>query len=92
MWLVGLGLLLASRHLWPGILFVVGTVKVAESLFNPGLIRSRRAGFLLIAFGLFLSFRLGFVEILVLLGAAMIVDSLRHRESYGKPVVDVSLE
>ncbi|WP_165075710.1 hypothetical protein [Paludisphaera rhizosphaerae] len=92
MWLIGIGLLLASRHVWPEILLVVGSIKLSESLFITGRERSRRAGVLLIVLGLFLSFRLGVVEILLLLGAWMIVDSLRHRSPYRKPVVDVSLD
>lgn len=92
MWLIGLGLLLASRHFWPEILLVVGSIRVAESFLAPGRFRMRRAGVMLIVVGLFLSFRLGLVEVLVLLGAWMIVDSLRHPARARKPVVDVSLD
>jgi len=92
MWLVGTGLLLASRHIWPEILLVVGSIKLAESLFITGRRRSRRTGIVMIVLGLFLTFRLGLVEILVLLSAWMIVDSLRYRNPYRKPVVDVSLD
>lgn len=92
MWLIGIGLLLASRHVWPTILLVVGSIKLAESLFITGRDRTRRAGIILIVLGLSLSFHFGLVEVLVLLGAWMIFDSWRHRSPYLKPVVDVSLD
>ncbi|AMV39319.1 hypothetical protein [Planctomyces sp. SH-PL62] len=92
LWLVGIGFMLFSGRFWPEVLFLVGSVRLVESIYDPKRRNSRRAGMVLILFGLLIGCRLGLVEILILAGAWMVASSLWASSSTRKPRVDLSLE
>lgn len=92
LWMVGIGFMLFRGRFWPEVLFLLGFVRLVESLYDPERRNSRRAGMALILFGLLIGCRLGLVEILVLVGAWMVATSLWASSSTRKPRVDLSLE
>lgn len=91
-WLVGIGLLLASRQFWPGILFLAGAVSLIQAYANPGRRSAARAGIILILVGFWAIMRFSIPFLLVAIGVGLIVSAVSATGSSRKPFVDRMLD
>jgi hypothetical protein len=91
-WLIGLGLMIATKVWWPGILLLIGlTVVIQMWVFG----RQRQAllgGFLLIAIAGWAACKFNVAVLFVALGAYFLCCALPIRDLVPKPHVDNTLE
>ncbi|WP_165245734.1 hypothetical protein [Paludisphaera soli] len=91
-WLIGIGLLLASRSFWPGILFLAGATALIGAYFDPERRGSARAGIVLILLGLWSIMRFSVPFLLVAIGVGMILSAISAVAPARKPYVDQTLD
>lgn len=90
--LLGLALLLETRWIWPGLLFLGGTIALVRSYSRPEADRAARLGVALILLGIWATLRFSIPALLVGLGFAMILSALSRSTSVAKPYVDRNLD
>jgi hypothetical protein len=91
-WLIGIGLLLASRSFWPGILFLAGATSLIQAYAHPDRRGSARGGILLILLGLWAIMRFSVPFLLVAFGVWMILSAVTSAVPVRKPFVDQTLD
>ncbi|AMV39320.1 hypothetical protein [Planctomyces sp. SH-PL62] len=91
-WLIGIGLLLASRQFWPGILFLAGAVSLVQAYAQPRRRSAARAGIILILVGFWAIMRFSLPFFLVAIGVWMILTSAMTTAPSRKPYIDQTLD
>jgi len=93
-WLIGLGLLFATRAWWPGILFLVAATAVLEGYYNGKPWYGLQAAYWSAFIGVWALFRFSIVFLFVGLGLSFILGALVKPNPFAKPepFVDGSLE
>jgi len=91
-WLVGIGVLLAVRQFWPGVLFLAGTVFLVRAAHAPEPRHAGRVGLLLILLGIWSIMRFSLPFLLIVVGAWMIVSAVSAASSMRKPFIDPRLD
>jgi hypothetical protein len=94
LWLIGLGILFATRAWWPGIMFVIAATAIVEGYFNDQRWYGVQSGYWAAFIGVWALFRFSLVFLLVGLGISSILGALIKPNPFTKPkpVVDRSLE
>lgn len=91
-WLIGLGMLFATRFWWPGIMFVIGIAAVVQCWIRGHPLYAMHAGFWAIFIGFWAVFKFSMAFFFVGLGAYVILSALLGPSPLRKPHVDNSLE
>jgi hypothetical protein len=93
-WLIGLGILFATRFWWPGIMFLIAITAVFQGWLNRQTWYGVQAGFWCAFVGVWALVRYSFAFLLVGLGISVIVGSLLKPSPFSKPkpFADNSLE
>jgi hypothetical protein len=92
MWLIGLGLLIATKAFWPGILLLVGITVIVQGHFSGRQTQALRGGIIAIAIGVWAACRFSVPLLFVGLGAYIIYSALLKPDPFQKPYVDNTLE
>lgn len=91
-WLIGLGVLYASKRFWPGILFLGGATALIQAYYYPERRNTGRFGVFMILLGLWAMLRLSLPVLLIGLGVYLIFSSLFSTGVRRKPHVDQTLD
>jgi hydrogenase/urease accessory protein HupE len=92
-WLIGIGLLFATRFWWPGILFLVGLTAIFQGWVRGQPWYSINGGFWAIFIGIWAVMRFNMAFLFIGLGAwAILLALLRPAPPFQKPHVDNTLE
>ncbi len=93
-WLIGLGVLYATRFWWPGILFLIALTAIIEGWMNDQTWYGAQAAYWLVFFGVWALSGYLVTALLVGLGVSTIVGALVKPSPFSKPkpFVDSSLE
>jgi hypothetical protein len=93
-WLIGIGILFATRSWWPGIMFVIGITAIFEGWFQRQPWYGVQGGLWMIFIGLWALTRFSLAFLLVGLGISAIAGALVKPNPFSKPkpFVDSSLE
>ncbi|MFO0893103.1 MAG: hypothetical protein U0790_28695 [Isosphaeraceae bacterium] len=93
-WLIGLGILFATRAWWPGIMLLIAATAVLEGYYNDQLWYGLQTGYWCGFIGVWAVFRYNLVFLLVGLGLSSILGALVKPSPFAKPkpFVDGSLE
>lgn len=92
-WLIGFGVLFATRAWFPGILFLIALTALAQGLMWGRSWPAIQGAFWLAALGLWALFRFNVAILFVVLGLAVLARAFfPGPSSGGKPYVDNSLE
>jgi hypothetical protein len=91
-WLIGLGILIASKAWWPGILLLIGFTVVIQGCFSGWNRQTIRGGILGIAIGVWAACKFNVALLFVGLGAFIILSAMVSPSSLHKPYVDNTLE
>jgi hypothetical protein len=84
-WLIGFGLLFATRLWWPGIMFLIGVTAVIEGWLNRQPWYGSQAGLWCIFIGLWALVRFNIAFLFVALGVSTIVGALVKPNPFAKP-------
>jgi hypothetical protein len=91
-WLIGLGILMATKFWWPGILFLAGITGIVQgSARTPGW-PAVHGGLFLILIGFWALLRFSPAVLFVALGIYVVVAALLRVDHFRKPYVDRTLE
>jgi len=93
-WLIGIGVLFATRFWWPGMMFLIGITAVVEGWLNRQTWYGFQGGFWAFFIGVWALTRFSLVFLLVGLGISSIAGALIKPNPFTKPkpFVDGSLE
>jgi hypothetical protein len=91
-WLIGLGLLIATKAWWPGILLLVGITIIVQGYFSGGQRQAIRGGIVAIAIGVWAACKFNVALLFVGLGVYIISAALLKPNPFHKPYVDNTLE
>jgi hypothetical protein len=91
-WLIGLGILIATKVWWPGILLLVGITIMVHGWCSGRQQQMMHGGILAIAIGMWAACKFNVALLFVGLGAYLIYSALLKPEPFGKPHVDNTLE
>ncbi len=93
-WLIGLGMLFATRAWWPGIMFLIAATAILEGYYKGQAWYGLQAGYWSAFIGVWALFRFSLVFLLVGLGLSSILGALVKPSPFSKPkpFVDGSLE
>jgi hypothetical protein len=93
-WLIGLGLLFATRFWWPGIMFLIAATAIYEGWVKDGVWYGIQAGYWCAFIGIWALTRFSLAFLFVGLGISMILGALVTPSPFSKPkpFVDSSLE
>jgi hypothetical protein len=91
-WLIGLGVLFATRFWWPGIMFVIGISAIVQCWLRGHPVYAMHTGFWAIFIGFWAIFKFSMAFFFVGLGAYVILSALLGPSPLRKPHVDNSLE
>jgi hypothetical protein len=91
-WLIGLGVLFATRFWWPGIMFIIGITALVQCWIRGHPLYAMNAGFWAIFIGLWAVFKFSMAFFFVGLGAYVILSALLGPNPLRKPYVDNRLE
>jgi len=92
-WLIGLGVLFATRFWFPGILFLAGTTAIVQGSARRGTgWAPLHGGVWLILVGAWAMMRFNLTVLLVGLGVSVIVAAVMRPSPFHKPFVDRTLE
>jgi hypothetical protein len=94
LWLIGLGILFATRAWWPGIMFVIAATAIVEGYFNGQPWFGIQAGYWSAFIGVWALIGYSIVFLFVGLGVSSILGALIKPSPFSKPkpFVDGSLE
>jgi hypothetical protein len=94
LWLIGLGVLFATRAWWPAIMFLIALTAVIEGWLNGQPWYGIQAGYWTAFVGFWALARFSLVFLFVGLGVSMILGALVKPSPFSKPkpFVDSSLE
>jgi hypothetical protein len=91
-WLIGLGILFATRFWWPGILFLAGITAIVQGSARGTGWPSIHGGLWLILIACWVMTRFSMTVFFVALGVYVIVAALVKPSPFHKPYIDQSLE
>jgi hypothetical protein len=93
-WLIGLGILFATRFWWPGILFLIGITAILEGWLNGYPWYGAQAAYWLVFLGLWAMTGYFITALMIGLGISAIIGALVKPNPFTKPepFVDSSLE
>ncbi len=93
-WLIGLGILFATRFWWPGIMFLFALTAIIEGWLNDQPWYGAQAAYWSAFIGVWALFRFNLAFLLVGLGISTIIGALVKPNPFTKPkpFVDSSLE
>src|SRR5258708_6066645 len=93
-WLIGFGILFATRFRWPGIMFLIGITAVFEGWLNRQTWYGVQAGFWAIFIGIWALTRFSLAVLFIGLGISTIAGALVKPNPFSKPkpFVDSTLE
>jgi hypothetical protein len=91
-WLIGFGVLFATGHWWPGILFLVGITTIVQSWLRGHPLYAMHGGFWVIFIGIWAAFRFNMALLFIGLGIYTILTVLLGPNPLRKPHVDSTLE
>jgi hydrogenase/urease accessory protein HupE len=91
-WLIGLGIMLATKTVWPWVLFLVGISVIVQGWFSGGQRQAIRGAILAIAIGVWAACKFNVALLFVGLGAYIIYVAVINPQSLRKPYVDNTLE
>ena len=93
-WLIGLGVLFATKAWWPGIMFLIAITAVIEGWLNDQLWYGIQGGYWSVFIGLWALARFNLAFLFVGLGISTIIGALIKPSPFSKPkpFVDGSLE
>ena len=91
-WLIGLGVLFATRFWFPGILFLAGITAMIQGSAHGGRWQPIHGGLWLLLIGAWMLTRFNLTFLLVTLGVYVIVAALIRPSPFRKPYVDQTLE
>jgi hypothetical protein len=91
-WLIGIGVLFATRLWWPGILVLVGLTAVIQQWASGQRWYGMHAGFWLILVAVWACFRYNIAILFVALGIYVIATAFWQPGIFRKPHVDNTLE
>jgi hypothetical protein len=84
-WLIGFGILFATRAWWPGIMFVIGITLLFEGWLRRQPWYGFQAGFWSILIGIWALTRFNMAVFFIGLGISMIVGALIKPSPFSKP-------
>jgi hydrogenase/urease accessory protein HupE len=84
-WLIGIGILFATRAWWPGIMFLIGITAILEGWLRRQTWYGIQAGFWSIFIGLWALTRFNIAVLFVGLGISTIVGALVRPSPFSKP-------
>jgi hypothetical protein len=87
-WLIGLGILLATGRWWPGILFVLGAATIVRGLAEGRGWQALQGAFWIIGVGLWFALGTNLAVLLILLGLGVVLTAFGRRPWVGKKPVD----
>jgi hypothetical protein len=92
-WLIGLGILLATGYWWPGILFVLAAATIGRGLAEGQGWQALKGMFWVIGLGLWFALGTSLATLLIVLGVGVVLASFSRTPSVGKkPVYQDPLE
>jgi uncharacterized membrane protein YoaK (UPF0700 family) len=91
-WLIGLGVLMATRFWFPGILFLVGITAIVQGSGRRSGWQSVHGGLWLMLLAAWAMMRFSMSVFLVALGVYVIVAALMRPRPFQKPYVDQSMD
>jgi hypothetical protein len=91
-WLIGLGILFATRYWWPGIMFVIGIAIIVQCWLSGRPLWAMHGGFWAILIGLWAIFRFSVAFLFVGIGVYVILSALFGPNPLRKPRFDNTLE
>ena len=91
-WLIGLGVLIATRFWFPGILFLAGITAVIQGSARGGGWQPIHGGLWLLLIGAWAMMRFNLVVLFVSLGVYVIIAALMKPSPFHKPYIDRTLE
>jgi len=91
-WLIGLGVLFATRWWWPGIMFIIGITAIVQCWVKGHPLYAMHSGFWAIFIGFWAVFKFSMAFFFVGLGAYVILSALFGPTPLRKPYVDNTLE
>jgi hypothetical protein len=91
-WLIGLGLMIATEAWWPGILLPIGLTVVIQLWFSGRQRQAAIGGFLVIAIAAWAACKFNIAVLFVAVGAYFICCALPSPDYVRKPHVDNTLE
>ena len=89
---IGLGVLFATRLWWPGILFLAGLTAIVQGYCDPRRRSGIQGGTIAILVGIWAATRFNLTVLLVTLGVSLIVRALAQSGQVAKPYVDNTLD
>jgi hypothetical protein len=87
-WLIGLGILLATGEWWPGVLFVLGASAIVRGLAEGRSWQSLRGASWIIGIGLWFALGIDPAVLLVVLGIGVLLTAFNRPSFAGKTPVD----
>jgi hypothetical protein len=91
-WLIGLGVLFATRFWWPGIMFLIGIAAIVQGLGEENGRSRIRGGLLAIFIGVWAALRFNVAFLLIAMGVMVILRSLPQATCATKPYYDSRLD
>jgi hypothetical protein len=91
-WLIGLGVLMATGFWWPGILFLVGITAIVEGSARGAGWQPIHGGLLMLLLTCWALLRFSIIALLVAMGFYVIIAALIKPNPFRKPYVDQTLE
>jgi hypothetical protein len=91
-WLIGLGILFATKFWWPGILFLAGITAIVQGSARGAGWAPLHGGLWLILIACWAMMRFSLVVMFVALGVYVIIAALIKPSPFQKPYADRSLE
>jgi hypothetical protein len=92
LWLIGIGVLFATRFWWPGILLLIGITMIAQGLVEGRGWYGLHGGFWMILIALWAMFRFSIAIFFIALGIYVIFSAVVKPGPFHKPYVDNTLE
>ncbi len=91
-WLIGLGLLMATKAWWPGILLLLGITVIVQGWLSGRPRHLTRGGMMAIAIGVWAACKFNIALLFVGLGVYVIYTALLSTQPFRKPYVDHTLD
>jgi hypothetical protein len=91
-WLIGLGLIIATKAWWPGILLLIGITVIVQGWLSGRQRQVIRGGIIAIAIGVWAACKFNVALLFVGLGAYIIYSAVIGPSPLRKPYVDNTLE
>ena len=91
-WLIGFGILFATRYWWPGILFLVGITAIIQGMVQGHRSHGIHGGFWAILIGVWAAMKFNIAVFFIGIGLYVILSAFLNPGIFRKPHVDNTLE